>query len=123
MPKASDSVDGVLHGYEIERLRLRAELVVLSACETGRGNPRGSDGVLALDRSFLAAGASTVVSSLWPVGDEATAKLMTSFYALLAKGIPADVAMARAMNKLRRQAEHADVTSWAAFRVVGTGLR
>jgi len=123
MPKTTRGVDGVLHGYEVERVPLKADLVVLSACETGRGTPRGSEGVLALDRSFLAAGAKTVVSSLWLVGDEATSRLMQAFYRHLAKGVPADVAMARAMNKLRRQDGFGDVALWAAFRVVGAGLR
>jgi CHAT domain-containing protein len=123
LPHPGDAEDGFLHGYEIERMRLRARLVVLSACETGKGLAHGSEGILALDRSFLVAGAGAVVSSLWVVPDDATTALMEAFYQGLAGGRPADVALADAMQTIRRTAAWADPIHWAAFRLVGAGAR
>ena len=118
-PTGSRSEDGFLHAFEIERMKLSARLVVLSACETGKGQSRGTEGTLALDRAFLVAGATTVVSSLWVVPDEATAALMTTFYVEFAKGSPADVALAVAMNTIRKDPRWADPSNWSAFRVIG----
>ena len=105
------------------RMRLRARLVVLSACETGKGQANGSEGILALDRSFLVAGAGAVVSSLWVVKDDATAVLMKRFYEGIASGRPADIALADAMLTVRRTGTWADPIYWAAFRLVGAGMR
>ncbi|MCW5801200.1 MAG: CHAT domain-containing protein [Deltaproteobacteria bacterium] len=121
-PRDGDG-DGYLHAYEIERLRLRARLVVLSACETGKGRAAGTEGLLALDRAFLTAGAGAVVSSLWVVPDEATTALMTAFYAELAAKRPADVALAHAMREVRKRPSWSDPLYWAAFRLVGGDLR
>jgi CHAT domain-containing protein len=115
--------DGLLHAYEIERMRLRARLVVLSACETGKGKVRGNEGILALDRAFLVAGAGAVVSSLWVVPDDATQALMTRFYTLLVNGHSADKALAEAMLVVRSTPKWADPVHWAAFRLVGAGSR
>lgn len=121
-PQGSDQ-DGLLHAYEIERMRLSARLVVLSACETGAGVSIGSEGALALDRAFLAAGAKTVVSSLWVVPDKATAALMAVFYRELGRGRTADIALAAAQRYVRSQAAWRDPVNWAAFRVIGAGDR
>lgn len=80
--------------------RLEAELVVLSACESGLGEARGGE-LFGLARALLAAGARRVVQSLWPVDDEATRALMLAFYEALAGGLPPAAALRRAMLALR----------------------
>jgi CHAT domain-containing protein len=76
-PSSSD--DGLLTAEEILDLKLNAELVVLSACNTGRGRITG-DGVVGLSRSLISAGVPSVIVSLWAVLDDSTAFLMTEFY-------------------------------------------
>jgi len=76
----------VLTVYEMMGMRLRAQLAVLSACETALGELTHGDDVLGLTRGMLAAGAARVVVSLWPVNDTATALLMTRFYERLLAG-------------------------------------
>ena len=78
---SSDSTeDGLLQGYEITSSSLACDLVVLSACETGRGKKVSGEGVLALPRQFLLAGAHSVVMSQWKVDDRFTALMMPLFY-------------------------------------------
>jgi CHAT domain-containing protein/tetratricopeptide (TPR) repeat protein len=73
--------DGILTALEVAELDLsRAELVMLSACESGLGRAAGGEGLLGLQRAFQVAGARTVVASLWKVSDEATQQLMSDFY-------------------------------------------
>jgi CHAT domain-containing protein len=72
--------DGLLMGYEIADLYLDADLVTLSACETGRGEKVAGEGVLGLPRLFLGAGAKQVLMTLWKVDDKFTSELMPKFY-------------------------------------------
>lgn len=108
--------DGLLTAQEVMQLKLKADLVVLSACNTGRGRITG-DGVVGLSRSFLAAGANNLVASLWAVLDEATAILMTEFYQQLQTEPDKAIALRQAM--LRTLADHPDPRDWAAFFLIG----
>lgn len=108
--------DGWLTAAEIARLHLPADLVVLSACDTGRGRITG-DGVVGLPRAFLAAGANTVVVSLWQVPDQPTAVLMVSFYEHLAQ--TGDKARSLRAAMLDTRAEFPDPRNWSAFVLIG----
>ena len=116
--------DGRLEVHEVFGLRLSAELVVLSACETGLATglrqdvPPGDDWV-GLVQAFLTAGAQNVVASLWSVEDRATAQLMEEFYAGLRAGRSKSAALAEAQRELLRESTHAHPFYWAAF--VSTG--
>jgi CHAT domain-containing protein len=111
--------DGLLTASELFGLDMAADLVTLSACETGLGNVSQGDDVVGLTRGFLYAGASSIVSSLWKVDDDATAFLMTRFYRNL-----------QGSNKTQalRQAQVATLNAfphpfyWAAFQLTGSGI-
>ncbi|MEO1593022.1 MAG: CHAT domain-containing protein, partial [Cyanobacteria bacterium J06632_22] len=115
-PGVDSPNDGLLTAGEIMALELTADLVVLSACNTGRGRITG-DGVMGLSRAFLAAGTETLVASLWAVPDQSTAALMTSFYQQLQTEPDAAVALRQAMLITREQYPHPQ--DWAAFFVTG----
>jgi CHAT domain-containing protein/Tfp pilus assembly protein PilF len=112
--------DGRLEVHEIFGLDLQAELVVLSACQTGLGRgyrrdvPPGDDWV-GLVRAFLYAGARAVVASLWPVEDRATAQLMALFYDGLRAGKPAVAALGDAKRAFILEDEVAHPFYWAGF--------
>lgn len=108
--------DGLLTAQEVMQLELKADLVVLSACHTGRGRITG-DGVIGLSRSFLAAGANNLVASLWAVPDDATAMLMTEFYQQLQTEPDKAIALRQAM--LSTLVDHPNPRDWAAFFLIG----
>ncbi len=96
--------NGLLQVWEIfESVRLDADLVVLSACETGIGQIRGGEGIIGLTRAFQYAGARSVLASLWRVEDEATAELMQRFYRHLRAGKAKDEALRAAQLELIRR--------------------
>ncbi|MDX2229917.1 MAG: CHAT domain-containing protein [Leptolyngbyaceae cyanobacterium bins.349] len=108
--------DGLLTADEILDMKLNAELVVLSACDTGRGRITG-DGVIGLSRSLITAGVPAIVVSLWKVPDEPTALLMTEFYKNL-KTSP-DKAQALRQAMLTTKQNYPDPLNWAAFTLIG----
>lgn len=113
---ADAEADGMLSVAEIYGLRLQADLVTLSACETGLGKVQRGDDVVGLTRGFLYAGASSVVASLWKVDDESTASLMTEFYRALRSRNKRD-ALRAAQLATREQFPHP--FHWAAFQLTG----
>jgi CHAT domain-containing protein len=108
--------DGLLTAEELLNLKLNAELVVLSACDTGRGRITG-DGVIGLSRSFISAGVPSVIVSLWAVSDAPTAFLMTEFYQNLQKNPDKAQALRQAMLTTMKQ--HLNPKNWAAFTLIG----
>lgn len=108
--------DGLLTAADVLDLGLRADLVTLSACQTGLGRVSG-DGVLGLGRAFLLAGTPRVVTSLWSVDDDATATLMTALYERLRAGQPPAAALRDAQRTTRTR--FADPRQWGAFVLVG----
>lgn len=110
--------DGVLTADEISRLDFsNTNLVVLSACDTGKGHQNGTDGAMGLQRAFRAAGAKTMVTSLWKVPDEATALLMQHFYTYLFSKHSVRDSLRLAQEDLRSAGYH-DPYYWAAFVVI-----
>ncbi|HSG82572.1 MAG TPA: CHAT domain-containing protein [Gemmatimonadota bacterium] len=116
--------DGRLETHEVFGLRLSADLIVLSACETGLGSglrrdvPPGDDWV-GLVRAFLYAGTRSVVASLWSVDDRATASLMENFYTSLGRGESKAAALADAQRWLLSQPRYRNPYYWAAFQLNG----
>lgn len=110
----TEETNGLLTASEIFDLKLNAELVVLSACDTGRGKISG-DGVIGLSRSLISAGVPSVIVSLWSIPDAPTASLMTEFYQNLHKG----KAFALRQAMLKTMEQHPDPKNWAAFTLIG----
>lgn len=116
-PNKSDKNDnGLLTAGEIVDLKLNAELVVLSACDTGRGKITG-DGVIGLSRALISAGVPSVLVSLWSVPDAPTAQLMTEFYKNLQKNPDKAQALRQAM--LTTMNNNPNPVDWAAFTLIG----
>lgn len=115
--------DVLLFAYELAQLDLRAELVVLSACETALGEEIRGEGARGLTRGFLDAGARQVLVSLWRVNDKATAPLMESFYRRhLHAGLPPAEALQQAQVELRQEGWAAPYY-WAPFTLHGDWLK
>jgi tetratricopeptide (TPR) repeat protein len=137
-PPVSEPFDAGLHlpggridGLEISQWQLRADLVVLSACNTarraisGRGGPGGpdeelfGDEVLGLQAAFFAAGARQLLGALWPVADGSARTLMCAFHEQLAAGVPAESALRQAMAQMR--ATNLPMYHWAPYKLVRLG--
>jgi CHAT domain-containing protein/uncharacterized protein HemY len=113
-PSGND--DGLLTSSEILDLKLNAELVVLSACNTGRGTLTG-DGVIGLSRALITAGVPSILTSLWYVPDAPTAELMVEFYGQLQQNPNKARALRQAM--LITMKKHPEPRDWAAFTLIG----
>jgi len=112
----SETEDGLLTARELARLPLQADLVVLSACDTGLGEVTG-DGIVGLSRSLMVAGARSAVVSLWAVPDTPTAQLMIHFYTAWLQEFDKAQALRQAM--LKTMADYPQPRDWAAFTLVG----
>ena len=115
--------NGLLQAWEVfEAVRLDADLVTLSACQTALGAELGGEGLMGLARAFQFAGARTVLASLWTVSDRSTAELIRHFYTRLATGETKDAALRAAQLELIRGAAGPSSTGpfhWAAFELIG----
>ena len=115
-----DQDDGLLQVPEIRELHLKADLVTLSACDTGAGRLEGEEGIETIERAFLFAGARSVLASLWAVSDIYTTTLMAQFYRNLAAGQGEAEALREAkLNMLKRFHGQVAPFYWAGFTLVG----
>jgi len=112
--------DGFLQARDIYKLKLSADLVVLSACQTALGKDVRGEGLLGLARGFMYAGAPRIVASLWQVPDRATSELMEHFYeGVLKQGLRPAAALRAAQIAIRREKRWASPYYWAAFTLQG----
>lgn len=111
-----------LQAYEISKLKLNANLVVLSACETGFGKFEKGNGIASLARSFMYAGASSLVVSLWQVNDFSTAEIMKLFYQNLGKGMEKGAALRAAKLSYIKEVDglFRHPAFWSPFIQMGT---
>jgi CHAT domain-containing protein len=120
--QGSSEEDGNLYAGEIYNLQLKADLVTLSACETGLGKISKGEGIIGLSRALLFAGAQNLMVSFWSVVDNSTANLMIDFYQNLlqdevTKGYAS--ALRRAKLKMIDTREYAAPYYWAPFILIG----
>lgn len=112
--------DGLLRLHDVYNLRLNADLVVLSACETALGKEIRGEGLIGLTRGFMYAGASRVLASLWSIDDKPTADLMERLYhGLLIEGLSVPEALRQAQLEIARQAKWKSPYYWAGFSLQG----
>ncbi len=119
-PRTADAQeDGILYAGEMYNLDLNADLLVLSACQTGAGKIMKGEGLMALTRGFFYSGARNIVASLWKVHDEHTSRLMVEFYREIAVGKTYSAALRAAKLKMIANPETAAPQSWAGFVLMG----
>lgn len=117
-------IDGFVRLSDIYRKRLQADLVILSACDTGVGKEVRGEGVMSLSNGFLQIGASTVVSSSWKVDDRATLQLMRAFYEeLVNHDVTPSVALRQAQIELLKSDQYSSPHFWATFASHGDYLK
>jgi CHAT domain-containing protein/tetratricopeptide (TPR) repeat protein len=112
--------DGFLRLYDIYNMHLKADMVVLSACQTALGREIKGEGLIGLTRAFMYGGASRVVASLWQTDDRATAVLMGRFYdALLSRRLSGAAALRSAQISMWQDKRWREPRYWAAFTLQG----
>lgn len=109
----------LLYVRDIYNLRLRADMAVLSACQTNLGQLRRGEGVISLARAFAYAGAKSIVTTLWNVKDRATQQLAIDYYRFLGQGLPKDEALQKAKLEQVKDYYKAHPYHWAGMIVVG----
>ena len=110
--------DYMLKMSDIKALKLRARLVVLSCCHSGRGKV-SAEGVVSIAWALLASGVRSVLATLWAIGDEATMEFMKTFYKHLRDGDNASTALNKAMKCLRESEKFSAPKNWAPFVIIG----
>lgn len=113
--------DGNLYAWELYNMQLNAQMAVLSACNTGFGKLQRGEGVMSLGRAFAYAGCPSIIMSLWPAQDQATADIMVNFYQGLSAGMTKDEALQKAKLKYLENTDElfAHPFYWASFVVQG----
>ncbi|XP_078360910.1 uncharacterized protein LOC144645272 isoform X1 [Oculina patagonica] len=121
-PKRSSRIpteeDYILKMADVLSVKMRARLVVLSCCHSGRGEIK-AEGVVGIARAFIGAGARSVLVSLWAIDDKATLEFMKSFYHHLVERKSASESLNQAMKHLRESDKYSDVRYWAPFVLIG----
>jgi CHAT domain-containing protein len=112
---------GRLRAGRIATMRLPADMVVLSGCESVGRAPLSGEGILGLTAAFVAAGVPTILATLWPVDDAVTNRLIRAFYRSLARGSTAAEALRVAQAEIRRAPGTRHPFYWAGFVLVGEG--
>ena len=115
--------DFMLTMSDVQAANLRARLVVLSCCHSGRGRISKGEGVVGIARAFLAAGARSVLVTLWAIDDEATMVFMKSFYQHLKEGKTASAAIHQSMKSFRESEKFSEVRYWAPFQLIGDDVK
>ncbi len=108
-----------LYVRELYNMQLNADMVVLSACETGLGEMKRGEGIIGLAHGFTFAGAASTVTSLWSVNDIQTTNLMTRFYKNIKAGMTKDAALRQAKLNYLEEENHADPYFWSGFIAAG----
>lgn len=119
-PEPQNGEDGFLQAHEISILRLNADLVVLSACQSAKGPIEKSEGILGINRVFFTSGARSVLSSIWKINDQSTAQLMGIFYDYLKRGWKITQAL-RAAKLEMLESKFSHPFYWAGFIFSGDG--
>ena len=117
--EAGKPMDESVRLQDIYGMKLNADLVVLSACQTASGKEIKGEGVMGLNSAFLQAGARSVVASLWQVDDNASNQLMREFYSGMAEGMPVSSALRQAQIALYRDPQFRSPFFWAAYTLQG----
>ena len=118
--------DGMLEAWEILRMKLQADLAVLSACETARGRAGSGEGMIGLSWALLVAGVPTTVASQWKVESKSTTEAMVEFHRLLASGkatgrFPVAAALRQSALQMLNRPVYRHPFYWAGFVVIGAG--
>lgn len=124
-PDSSRGEDGILSAGEIYGLNLNSPLIVLSACQTGKGPLLEGEGLMSLARAFQFAGGQRILTTLWRIDDQAAATLSIAFFRQLANDIPIAQALHQARNSwlLESDNHHCHPYYWASFVLIGDGGR
>eukprot|EP00731_Ephydatia_muelleri_P037227 Em0423g1a len=116
--KPSKSSDILLLPSEVEQMNIKAALVVLSSCDSGRGMVR-ADGIIGMGRAFLLAGAQSVLTTLWRIPDESAGMFMQFFYQYLVDGLGTTHALQKATLSVRCFRKYSQCTHWGGFQLIG----
>jgi len=115
-----ETTDFRLYNRDLYNLALNADMVVLSACETGIGELQKGEGIISLARGFTYAGAKSIVTTLWSINDNRTKEIMEGFYGYLKDGQPKDAALRQAkLDFIENYSHNAHPFFWAAFIPIG----